>query len=223
MRTALRKRLLQAWALLALSIPAFATAVVPQVVYTVNLGDTKNGHDIIDTVLVEFGPGSVVQFSKKGTMVANGQTVFSSDDFGQTQAAILGLEAPSFQCDCASAAALSPDFNWHLIFAMNNAAALAAEGNVISTLYPPAHENPTIAALQSWYATDDATALATLQTFLTDASSALFNIPGPFTVIEFSPGLPIGNGRAGVPEPGTLVLAGVGAIAIWVGRRRVRR
>src|SRR5205814_17705 len=52
----LKTRLLLPRALFGLSIPAFATAIgpTPQGVYTVDLGDTKNGHDVIDTVLVEF-------------------------------------------------------------------------------------------------------------------------------------------------------------------------
>jgi len=207
-----------------LSIPAFATAIgpQPQVVYTVDLTDTKNGHDVIDTVLVEFVPGSAPHFSKMGTMVASGETVFSSAFFGQTQAAILGLDSPAIILDELGAAALSPDDKWHLIFAMDNAAARAATDNHIMDLYPPSHENPTIAALQSWYQTDDPGALAILQTFLgTDANSALFSIPGPFTVMEFSPGTPIGTGRTGVPEPGTFGLAGLGAIAVLVVRRRV--
>jgi len=207
-----------------LSIPAFATAIEPQpkVVYTVDLTDTKNGHDVIDTVLVEYARGTAPHFSKIGTMGASGETIFSSDYFGQTRAGIVGLDSPALVPSRPAAAALSADDKWHLVFAMDIAAARVATGSLISQLYPPAHENPTIDALQSWYQTDDPDALALLQTFFgTDANRALFSVPGPFTVVEFTPGTPIGGGRSGVPEPGTLALAGFGAIAIWAVRRRV--
>jgi hypothetical protein len=189
----------------ALILGVASNAAASSISYTVNVGaGTLNGNNVTSVAILEAGSGQT-SLSFGYSLNAVGATTITHDvAFAPTSTLIVGLDL--------SGAGNST----HLVFFTDNAFAQASAAVLFSSVFPNTRHGQFITHLLAAEA-GDATERAWLLAFFGgDGAPAAFASGGSSTAIEFSPGTVL------TPEPGSVVLLGLGLAAAEVTRRRRR-
>ncbi len=178
--------------------------------YTLDISaGTLNGNDLTSVMILESGSG-MVNLDFPYVVAGSGVSVLSHEvAFLPTMSLIVGLDLPS---------TTGGDNKSHVVFFTNDTFATGAFGQKFSVVFPNTHHDDFITRMLAAQS-GDATQIAWLTDFFLsgDGLSAAFATSTQPVGIEFSIGAPIAT-----PEPQTLVLAGMGLLAmVAAGRRRL--
>lgn len=191
----------------ALILGVASTAAATSISYTVNVGPgTLNGNNVTSVAILEAGGGNTSLSFLGSSLNAVGTTTIAHDvAFTPTSTLIVGLDLAG------------GGNSTHLVFFTDSAFAQASSGVLFSTVFPNTRHGQFITHLLAAEAGDAAERAWLLAFFGGDGAPAAFASNGPSTGIEFSPATVL------TPEPGSIVLLGLGlAAAEVVRRRRVR-